>query len=343
MLKSRCWVVLGLVVGVSSFVPLAQAADAAKPAVKKVEPAKPGPATPKKKLGPAPDKPTSAKVSAYIDLINQESEHLFSMRDTWLKAIDRKAGPTCKEKVSLETTIGPDGGRYDIYRKRLKAKPALPPDAAALKMVDAVQELRKIGERPGPHNEYQAKGTPGEWCQQLKAVFPLLLAAFDKYEDGNREVRAYVDTFTDERDLRELDSTQKKYGKHYRYQFAALTVEGKIMMRAIRAELAKSAPDAAAVREKIASYLALADETKTMMDAEPKNAKTEPYPNTFRFFLIESVPKLKRASDALLTSLAQKPDPKQAERLDRDWGSVVTAYNEIIGYMNQISFEQKQK
>jgi len=74
-----------------------------------------------------------------------------------------------------------------FYRKRLKAKPALPPDAAALRMVDAVEELRKLGQRPGPHSLLQARGKPEEWCKELKEVFPLLMAAFDKYSDSNRE------------------------------------------------------------------------------------------------------------------------------------------------------------
>ena len=81
-------------------------------------------------------------------------------------------------------------------------------------MVDAVEELRNLGKRPGPHNKDQARGKPAEWCTQQEEVFPLLLAAFDKYSASSREVRAYVDNFTDERDQREVDSTLKKYGKH---------------------------------------------------------------------------------------------------------------------------------
>jgi hypothetical protein len=348
--KGRCvGFGLGLIAGAMGWLAtegsaLARADNPASTPTAAAQPAPPAPPSPKKKLGPPPDKKTSAKVNAYIELLNEESEPMFSERDRWYKAIDPKAGPTCKESnISIPNTIGPDGGRYEAYRQKLKAKPALPPDAAALRMVDASEELRNIGKRPGPHSEYQARGKPGEWCKQLKETFPLMVAIFDKYAEGNREVRTYVDNFTDERDRRELETTLKKYGKHYRYQFAAMVLEGKAMMRGVRAELGQGQPDVAAVRQFFANYLALADETKAMMDKEPPKQKTEPYPDTFRFFLVESLPKVKRASEELLTTMAQKPDKKQQERLDSQWDRVVTTYNEVIGYMNQIHFENKQK
>ena len=331
------WLVLGLVAGVTC---LASNASAAGPT-----PAKAAAATPaKKKLGPAPSKEASAKVNAYIDVINEQSQNLFSKRDIWSTKIDRKVGPTCNENLTIDSALGPDGGIFDAYRKRLKAKPALPPDAAALKMVDAVEEVRNVEKRPGPHSSYQPGGGKSEaWCTKLKEVYPLLMASFDKYAEGNHELRAYVDTFTDERDQRDSEAVLKKYGKHYRYEFSQLTLEGKAMVRGIREELAKPEPDATVVRAKFASYLSVADESKAMMDNDPQRQKSEPYPTTFNFFLIESVPKLKRASEALLATLALKPDKKRAERLDHDWENVITAYNEIIGYMNTTHFDAKQK
>jgi len=325
---------------------LGQAANAevSKPAGQKPVAAKPGTATnttAKKKPGPPPDKATSAKVNAYIELMNAESNDLFAMRQALLHEIDPKLGPTCKEYIHLQQPLGPDGGKYDAYRKGLKAKPALKPDAAALKMVDAVQELWNLGKEPGPHGPPE-RGPNDEWCKRLKAVFPRYMASFDKYIEGSHEVGAYVDAFTDDRDVREVDAMLKKYGKHYHYQFAALTLEGKLMMRAVRAEIAKNEPDAAVLKQHFDAYLALADETKAMMDKEPNKA-AEPYPVSFQFFLSESMPKLKRASDGMLATLADKPDKKRAERLDRNWGELVSAYNEIIGYGNQMSWSPKQK
>lgn len=282
-------------------------------------------------------------MNAYINVINEESEQFNSVRRDWLSRIDPKVGPTCKENVSIQQTIGPDGGRYEAYRKKLKAKPALPPDAAALRMVDAVEELRNIGKEGGPYNEYQGKSEPGSWCKKLKSTFPRLVAIFDKYSEAEREVRAYVDTFTDERDLREAQTTQKKYGKHYRYQFAVLVLEGKQMMRGIGAELRKEAPDAVLVKQRFDSFFAMADEAKAMMDKEPKAQKTEPFPHTFEFFLIESVPRIKRASARLMEALAMKPDKRRDDRIDSDWKDVVEGYNNMIGYMNQVHFETKQK
>jgi hypothetical protein len=296
-----------------------------------------------RKLGPAPDKATTAKVGAYIEIINEESEKFNRERQDWLSRINPKTGPTCKENVAIGQTIGPDGGRFDAYRKKLKAKPALPPDSAALQMVEAVEELRNIGKEPGPYNEYQGKSKPGSWCKKLKETYPRLVTIFDKFHRAEREVRAYVDTFTDERDLREIQTTSKKYGKRYRYQFAVLVFEGKMMMRTVGAELRNDSPDAALIKNRFDSFFAVADETKAMMDKEPPKQKTDPYPNAFSFFLIESVPKIKRTSATLLETLGKRTVKDWNERVRRDWNAVVGAYNDMVDYENQVQFEAKQK
>jgi len=341
--QSRCrWLLLALVISGLSTVGSANAADS-QPAGKSAAPVQAADPAAQKKLGPAPSKAANAKVNSYIELLNQESESFNRLRHEWLSKIDSKTGPSCKENIALEHTTGPDNGRLETYRKNLKKKPTLPPDAAAGKMVDALQELREIGQEPGPYTEYQGRSQPGAFCKKLKDAYPRMRAIFDKYKQGEREVRVYVDNFTDERDLREAQSTLKKYGKHYRYQFATLTLEGKSMMRTIGAELGKDVPDAGIVKQRFDAFFAIADETKSMMDKEPSNQKKEPFPDVFKFFLTESVPKIKRASVSLSDVLAQKPDKKWEERLDSAWKSVVGGYNEMVGYMNQMHFDAKQK
>ncbi len=312
------------------------AAEVSKPGGRATVQASASTAPAKKKLGPAPDNATNAKVNDYIEVVNEASESFHRVRHDWFSQINPKAGPTCKENVSIEQTIGPDGGSYDAYRKKLKAKPALPPDAAALHMVDAVEELRNIGKEPGPCTEYQGRSQPGSWCRRLKESYPRMLAIFEKYNQGEREVRAYIDNFTDERDLRVTETSLKKHGKHYRFQFATLALEGKRMMRAIGLEVAKDAPNAAITKQRFDSFFALTDEIRATLDKEPPNQKAEPYPNPFGFFLTESVPKIKRASATLLETLAQKVDKKRGERLDGDWRAVVAGYNDMLVYMNQV-------
>lgn len=154
---------------------LARAGTIATAPMPAIKPTPPAPQSREKKLGPPPDIQTSAKVNAYIEVLNEGSEPMFSERDCWYKAIDPKVGPTGKESK------------------------------------------------------------PGEWCKQLKETFPL------------------------------------------------------------------------------------------------------------RFFLIESIPKVKRDSEELLAIMGQKLDKKQQERVERQWEAVVTVYSDVIGYMNQIHFEDKQK
>jgi Protein of unknown function (DUF3829) len=338
---NAAWLGLGLQVGALWLARPCQA-ETTKPAGKPATPAKAVDApSALKKPGPPPDKQTSAKVNAYIELMNAETNKLYSMRADLFQHIDRKVGPTCKEGFELQNPIGPNGGKYDEYRKRLKAKPPLKPDAAALKMVDAVEALWNLGREPGPHSLLQAK-TPDEWCKRIKEVFPRYVALFDQYTTGNRELSAYVDSFTEDRDRREIDAALKKYGQHYHYQFARLTLEGKLMMRAAGEEMHKDKPDAAVLREAFAAYLAIADQTLAMMKAEPKS-DAEPYPDRFFFFLMESMPKFRTAKDEMLAVFAEKPSKEFGERLDSKWSSLISAYNEIIRYSNGIEWSPKQK
>jgi len=318
---------------------LAAALWGAAPALVNAEPADSA-TEPQKKLGPPPDKQTAAKVNAYIDVMNNENEQLFSQQREWLSVIDPKVGPTCKEQISIRQEIGPKDGRYDVYRKRLKAKPALPADAAALRMVDAVEELHDLGRGPGPYNSYQGKD--GSWCKRLKEVFPQVLAIFQKYSASEAEVRAHVERFTDERDERDAQAALKKYGRNYRYAFARMVLDGKIMMRGLHAEMAKHSPDPNVVRDLFTAYLTLGEEMKAKMDVDV-HAKVELFPHVFRFFLIESLPKIKRGRDALLESLSAPPEKRRAERNERAFSQVISAYNEIIGYMNQVKFDPNMK
>jgi hypothetical protein len=353
-ISARAGVCLGICVfiGVASLTrpcdaetakPAATAGASAKPADASAKPsgagAKPTDASSTRKPGPPPDKQTSAKVNSYIDFMNAETNDVYAQREELFRYIDPKVGPTCKESTTLRQPIGPDYGKFDDYRKRINAKPALKPDPAALKMVDAVEGLWKLGKEPGPHSLLQAK-TPDEWCKRLKEVFPRYVALFDQYAAGNRELSAFVDTFTEDRDLREVDAALKKYGKHYRYQFARLTLEGKIMMRVVREQLRSETPDVAGLREHFAAYFAIADETLAMMKKEPKE---EAYPVNFKFFLIDSMPKLKSASDDLLTLLSGPKSKDFDKRLDSKWDRLVDAYNEIIHYGNTMGWDAKQK
>lgn len=348
---------IGLSIGVVSLARPA-AAETAKPAGKSAAPAKSSDAaakgaTPKsadktskstdagssRKPGPPPDKATSAKVNAYIELMNAETNPLYAMRSDLFREIDPKVGPTCKESLVLQHPIGPTGGKYDLYRKSITAKPPLKPDAAALKMIDAVEALDNLGREPGPHSARQSKD-PAEWCKRIKEVFPRYVALFDQYIVAHRELAAYVDAFTEDRDLREIDASLKKYGKHYHYQYARLALEGKVMMRTVRDELHKESPDLAVLREHFASYFAIADETLAMMKQEAKNS--DAYPENFYFLLSNSMPSVKSATERLLSALSEKR-ADSGKRVDSAWDSLIHAYNEVVGYGNNMEWRANQK
>jgi|GEM_PF-1722094 len=300
---------------------------------------KPAPAV---KLPPAPDAKTNAKVNAYIEMTNRESARLLEERARWLSEVDPKVGPTCKEQ-SLGLS-GIDRGaeaRYAGYKKTVLAKPKLAIDDAALKMVEALEALRKPAENDAP--TFSNPSLKAEKCQRAKELFPVLLANWNQYAEGSEVMRAFVDKFTDERDLREIETTVKKYGKRYRYHFALIVNESKALLRTISVEAHRPEPSSAPIVEKLTPFSALIDESKRMLDNDPAAKKGQPYPPGLSLMLSDSMPRFQKAVARYIATLDNKTARNRVPQAKSDWGYVVDCYNKLVDQMNGVRFDKNQK
>ena len=181
------------------------------------------------KAGPPPDAKTKAKYNYIIEFMNKESQPIIDARASWLHEIrDPKAGPTCKENnISAGSGFGPDmQQRIAEYRKQFKAKPKLDADEPVQQMVQALDELQKPTSDADEVLAYRNKNKPDR-CGKLKELHPLLMAGWHKYVEGLVALEPYIETYTDDRDRRDVETTLKKYGKHYRYHFARIVLVSK--------------------------------------------------------------------------------------------------------------------
>src|SRR5262245_47644780 len=195
-IKSQLLACLTLAAGLAAAPTAVSAAPDAKPAS-----AAPKAGAPAAKLPPAPDAKTNAKVNAYIEMMNRESSRLLEERARWLSEVDPKVGPTCKEQnLGLNGIDSGAQARYAGYKKTALAKPKLEVDDAALKMIEALEALRTPAEKDV--FTFSNPNLKAEKCKRSKELFPVLLSNWDQYAQGNDVMRAFVDKFTDERDLR---------------------------------------------------------------------------------------------------------------------------------------------
>lgn len=216
--------------------PPAKPASSAKPAASTGKPAALPKADAPVKLGPAPDKKTTAKFGAYITMMNAESGPVFSERSRWVSHIkDSKAGPTCDEANTNLDLYPPDRdskAHYADYRKRLLEKPKLPGDDHALAMVGALEQL--LEPRTLARVPYTTKpDEKAKNCANMQQLHPKLMAGWAKYIDGYRALNPLVEKFTAERNLRELQEIQKKYGKRHRYEFQRLILSAKALIATV--------------------------------------------------------------------------------------------------------------
>jgi len=294
------------------------------------------------KAPPPPDAKTNAKVNGYIEMMNRESSSLFEQRARWLSEVDPKVGPTCKEQnLGLNGIDSGAEARYAGYRKTVLAKPKLEIDDAALKMVEALEALRKPAEKDV--FTFTNPDLKAEKCKRSKELFPVLLANWNQYSQGYEVMRPFVDKFTDERDLREVETTAKKYGKRYRYHFALIVNASKSLLATIAAEAHKPEPSTAPIIEKLTPFNALVDESKQMMDSDPAAKKGDPYPPGLLTLLHDSMPRFQKSVSRYIETLDNKTAKNRLPQAKSDWGYLVDCYNKVVDQMNNVRFDSSQK
>jgi hypothetical protein len=289
--------------------------------------------------------PKEQKINAYVQIINGESNHVFETRKNyaaWVSSM--KTGPTCKEtNLRGPGSIGESAPeRWKKYRAALAKKPKLEVDQAALDMVDALEALYK------PQNEaseyYHKNLHTKDACKKGQELHPLLVAAWAKYGQADKQVRDFVEKHQDETDVTELAGIEKKYGKRLRYLHRKLLLDGKFLVRETDAQTSKAAPDAAAIKGKLAPFVQTLDDAKTVVATEKKGKNSEALYQGGYEQLLTRAGWYKDAVNELLRQLdAPTKDKSTDERRKRAVEQVIKSYNSMIEQSNGVGYTKSMK
>jgi tetratricopeptide (TPR) repeat protein len=299
---------------------------------------------PAKKAAKPPDAKTNAKFNRYIEMMNKETRSLIEARNVWAHSMkDPKAGPTCKDDVHTDARYGSDfAERIDQYRKQFKAKPKLETDEAALQMAQALDDLQQPTKDAEEALAYGKKNGP-ERCEKVQKAHAQLMSAWHKYFEGLEKLEPYVEAFTDERDQREVDSTLKKYGRHYRYHFARIVLVSKSLLE--KSEKVVQSPDAntAGISRRIGRLTDVVDETKELIKSDKEAKKDDTYPETLGLMVTDAMPGYQKQAKALVDTLNDANKRKDLKVLKAAWKDFTDAYNKLVEAMNAVEFRKWHK
>ncbi len=287
--------------------------------------------------------PKQAKVNVYIDVLNAWSGYVYKQRDDYFAWVDRAKGPDCKaSKARGPSAIG-DTARdqtFPGYLKALKKGPKLPADEAAVKMVTTLQAL---WQPTADASEYYFKR---QWkdddCQKGKALHETLTTLWDDYLAAEREVRAFVVAYNDERQVAELATTAKKYGKKLRFHFLQTSHDAKVLIRTIDAATEKAPYDTAAIADKLAVFSAILDATGALAEGQRGNRKV--YEVLYQGGYTQFVTHAAWYRDAVKGLLEVLADPKaKPERLGKAHDETIRAYNAMVDAGNKVQLTKSIK
>jgi hypothetical protein len=289
--------------------------------------------------------PKDIKVGVYVEMINASSNYLFENYDRYSKrVVDLQKGPTCQElgPQSWLSGMGPSSvERYAGYRKALAKKPKLDADPAALEMLEALEALYK------PENEaseyyFQSKFKQDK-CKRGVELHAVLMAGWTKYMRAERTVRAFLDKYTDERDVTELAQVQKKYGKGLRYYHRKLMVDAKALIR-----IADSRQlDLEQVRARLAAFEPTLNEANALLDKEKKGKNSDALYQGGYQHMVGRADQLKKSVDVVIRVVeTETKDPKAAARSNSRptaMKNLITAYNDLVDQSNKVLYTKNMK
>ncbi len=302
--------------------PLASSADAKRPSKKQV------------------------KINTYVTLLNQWSSYMRKSQSSYLKWVDAKVGPTCKERG-----IRPPGGlgssaqeTFAGLGKIIKKGPKLSADAEALAMVQALEEFREPIMAAG---EYYRSEYRKDDCKKGKKLHPKLMAAWGKYFSNEAAVRKFVVEYNDQRAGEELAKTKKKYGTKIRYHFQKLIMDGKVLIRVVDAQLGVAKPDLAAMQSALDAFRATQAAAKALYDKERAKKKskiaTVLYQGNYGQYC-DFAGNFADDVERLIKVLAAGVKDRNAEsKLKRDSKNAFNSYNRMVDKGNTVGFTKQVK
>ena len=189
------------------------------------------------------------KLNAYVGCINRLSERSYQSRSRYFSWA-AKSGPTGKERIIY--------GTYTIYDtsdcvKNVEAANALEPrdaalEAAATAYAKAVARLEPLLKEADDY--YTQQNYKDDKMAKGRALHPLLVAAWDAFENADKQLRGGVEAINDRRALEKLAAIEQSEGRKARYHVEALMIHAKRVMRAEEA----SQPDLAQITQALADY-----------------------------------------------------------------------------------------
>lgn len=290
-----------------------------------------------------------AKVNVYVDMLNNWSSYVYKSRGQYAEAVDLAAGPTCQERnLRGPSSIGPTAKKtFADYQKALAKKPSLPVDAAAKEMAAVLIELWE------PSNEaseyYFKRKFKDDGCKRGQELHAQLVALWERYAVADREVRAFVEQFNDERQLAEIAKTKKKYGPKLRYHYEQLLLDGKTLIRVADGELRNETPNLDGIRAALATFVATLDATEALIAKDRDNPKVynDLYQGGYTQFVRHATWFREAVERSIKTVEApamkpggrgkpDQPDKQRPEKIEKDRIQTVEAYNRMIDAANKV-------
>lgn len=305
--------------------------------------AKPGAASAATKAT-APGDRTDAKLALLFTLINSESATVFENRRSWTKnLINGHTEPNCQEKdVGLAFRLnGQEGMKYDEYRRQLATKPKFAIDNDALKMVETLDELRKLSEiwwqgfRKFPLTDDE--------CQKLKDLHQSLITHWARYSEANAALRSFVDKYNTEHSQSEIKEVEKKYGKRYRYHRLTLVAESAAVARMVDDQSESLQPNAQPILDQLSRLTKTLNNSQSLMDAD-RDAKqsSEAYPDSFKEFF-DSVRRFEKSVKEYLLAIEDKEAKDRAATLRTKAREISNNLNALTDSASSVAFEKNQK
>lgn len=285
------------------------------------------------------------KVNTYVQIINDWSNYVYDNRSRHAKWVsDMNTGPTCKERgISGPSGVGDDAAQtYQAFRKAMKKGPKLDADEAALQMVTALEELIKPVKEATDYFD-RAKYKSDD-CKRGKELHTILVATWNKYIEGDRKVRAFVDKYNDERQAAELADDLKKYGKKLRYYHHKLPIDAKALIRAVDAVPANKS-DTTDVRAAMAALAQSLSEVKPIVAQEKKGKNSDAlYQGGYEQFVMYAG-RFKDDVDEWVKAVDEEvKDPKANKgHRERARTSLIGSYNSFVDQTNQTMFSKGMK
>ncbi|MCL2714715.1 MAG: YiiG family protein [Alphaproteobacteria bacterium] len=190
----------------------------------------------------------SSKIDAYIRCLNSYSSTIYESRERYFKWAAR-SGPTgkeshiygpyafgtssaCREPVELANEVAPHLSQLESAAHAYVS--------TVTRLVPLVKEASAYYENDNYKDDNMARG---------RALHPALVAAFDEFFSADQQLRNLLDPVSDGRARQELTAIETSGGRKLDFEVAALLVDGKTLVNAIRA-----APDEARITAALSQY-----------------------------------------------------------------------------------------